>query len=323
MVKKEKEGSASQGQPENGDVIKDLYRLAEKKYAHFEGPRRRWYLLSSLLIVFLLLLTSAILLQVNFLRGESQADQRQVQLVVGMILGAFSSAGSPNIAVNVVDQVEIPIQESSSDNPETNLPAQAVISPAPALFLPFLSSGPRTCTSKDDVFLEVVSGPILTPPIGSKFPSNKVPDIQASWTVRNAGNCSWDMVRLYSLKNGATVTPELSLDGQVISLIPGQNLVYPQNLLEVSISFIPEDAERAENEWIMVINGRQLFALAHLTLDVKNWVVVTKPDNPNASGGNPLPAEPGTTSQGGGQPPDRGSTTSPPTRATEVPPQRP
>jgi hypothetical protein len=125
------------------------------------------------------------------------------------------------------------------------------------------------------------------------------------------------------LKDGALVSPELSLDDQPIRLVPGQNQVYPQKLLEVSIPFEPEDAERAENEWIILINGHQLFALSHLTLDVKNWVVVTQPDSQNASGGNSLPAEPGTTSQGGEQPPDRGNTMSPPTRATEAPPERP
>jgi hypothetical protein len=323
MVKKEKEGSASQGQPENGDAIQNLYHLAEKKYAHFEGTRRRWYLLSSILIVFLLLLTLGILLQLNYLRGESQADQRQVQLVVGMVLGAFSSAGSPSAVGIVVDQNDIQLQESSSNNLENNLQLQSAILPAPALFLPFLSSGPRTCTLKDDILFEVVSGPLLTPPIGSKYPSNKVPNIQASWTVRNAGNCSWETVQLYSLKNGAMLSPELSLDDQAISLIPGQSQVSPFQLLEVSIPFKPEEAERAEYEWVMVINGRQLFTLSHLALDIKNWVVVTRPDNQNASGGNSIPAEPGTTNQGGETPPDRGSTTSPPTRATEAPPQRP
>jgi hypothetical protein len=319
MVKNKGEGSASPGQQEHSDVLTDLYRHAQNRYDHISGTRHIWILSSSLLILFLFLLSMAILFQINSINGESQAGFNYSALSSDMTYGVFFSVGLqdlPNLSVKAGDS---PANEDGQLSQEFPSITQVELPNSSLLFLPLVSTGLISCRQKEDILLEVLSGPELLPEKGSRFSPGDVPKVQASWIVRNTGGCAWDNFLLYSLNDGEIVSPGLRNNTQVVVLAPGQNLVDPGVLLEVSIPFEPAEANRVLKEWVFVINGYQLFDLPHLSLNVKGWVTLNKPKINTDVENNPVPAGKGQDETSGQ---DRGNS-SPPSRATEIPPQRP
>ncbi len=238
--------------------------------------------------------------------------QTRTVYIAGWVLGLFSSAG--NLPETVV--TAIPEQSQLEQEPQPAKPLETAFDSM--VFVPIISNGANECSSIDEMSLEVVSGPVLTPALGSKFSAGRVPAIQAVWVVRNVGTCIWNNISLYSLNDGATISPKLNPQDQASELSTEQSLVGPGMLLEVALPFKPEDTDLVKNEWVFVINGFQLFAKPHVALDIKNWVTVEKSNLPGANQGGVNPA--GTSNSGSsGDPGSSGF----PVRNTEAPPQRP
>jgi len=202
------------------------------------------------------------------------------------------------------------------------------------LFIPSVFSGLPVCQGADQVKFELLAGPKLDPLEGTVVRTNKEPQAQAYWTIRNTGTCKWEKISLYSIINGSTLHPRIIRKGSNLEPVAFDHSSYPGDLLEVQATFQGDEAKKISAEWILVVNGYPMYSQPHLGLNINKWVVVQKPAKENQS-------QPGsqtdvnsatkndTTSPSGQQtPPTRPApgtepTQPPPTRPSSDPPERP
>jgi hypothetical protein len=245
---------------------------------------------------------------------DELSAEGQAHFSAAWVLGSFSL---PNVDLTQEPAVLLPTArlETQDTNPAT-------LDPQEKAYVPLLSSGYKTCKPGDEIRFEVVSGPDLDPPLKSKITANRSPLPRAAWVIHNDSSCSWNKLRLYSLHNGATVTPRISRNGEDILEGPGVDLAIPGSILVVFLEFDLNEADDITDEYILVINDQQLFPMAHLSLDVNNWITVqqapAKNSDQNVSGS--AATKDGSSSSGNA--PGRGQQTAP-SRSTEAPPARP
>jgi hypothetical protein len=187
------------------------------------------------------------------------------------------------------------------------------------LFVPLVSNAPIACLRGEDIRFEIVTGPQLDPPLGTTIKTTGSAEAQASWTIRNSSNCQWESLRLYSISKGLSRNPTLIRNGSILEQKEGLFISSSGDFLTLSVTFRGDDAEKTTDEWILVINGFQLFSQPHLTLNVSKWVVVQRPVEQNQVKDSTTENQPGGTGSTLDKPPPEEP---PPPRSTPSPPQR-
>lgn len=131
------------------------------------------------------------------------------------------------------------------------------------------------CSELSGYPIEIVSGPHLTPRPGYIYqPGSPEPVIQASWVLKNPGTCSWEQVVLQDVTTGENTVPYISRDGEEIDLTNLEQAIDPEDEIEISIGFRLKDAETINREWLLLINGFNLFDQSHVVLKIDDWIII-------------------------------------------------
>lgn len=177
------------------------------------------------------------------------------------------------------------------------------------------STAPIICQDVSTTSFEIISGPEISPPSGYQLVIGEaVPPLEASWVIKNAGDCIWQKVSLWSQDDNVIVVPSVSQNEQVIDQSAGAGLTLPPGqVMKISLRFKFTGAWQVTGEWVLVVNNQlSLYSKPHLTLDVQNWIITLTPtpdpyaiikatkQTPSGGEGTPPPnSRPAATSPGG------------------------
>lgn len=195
-------------------------------------------------------------------------------------------------ATAIARQTEIARQTVVALSPDqiTATAAVLAVTPTPSLAI---------CSDISQAAYEVVSGPILNPPVGTFYRSG-LQNPQASWIVKNTGTCGWSQVYLWSVFDNLVLQPIVKRNGEVIDLAAqdGTIVVSPGEQIDVSLEFPLSVAQNVEGEWVLVVDGLSLFTQPKLVLDTFNWIIVAQIERPTATrtsrpSGGPAPTSSG------------------------------
>lgn len=120
--------------------------------------------------------------------------------------------------------------------------------------------------------LKAEAAPQLEPQPGYEWITDKrAPIVYAAWVVTNTSSCTWNSVQLKTLA-GETVDVKLFRDGEELGA------VNPGTSATVRLYFVP-CREPLQGEWILAVNGLDLFGLSRLKYDLGKgpWVVCITP----------------------------------------------
>jgi hypothetical protein len=166
--------------------------------------------------------------------------------------------------------------------------------------------------------IEILSGPDLSPRPGFIYdPSLPEPIIQAKWTIRNLGNCSWNQISLVNNVTGEAIVPIIMQDGDKVDFNDPTQAIQPNETVELILAFFPADANSIDSDWVLQINNFSLDQQSHLVLKIADWVIIIQSTSTPTYASKPTTI-PKTATPGG---PSR-STPTPPKRITEKPPTR-
>jgi hypothetical protein len=131
------------------------------------------------------------------------------------------------------------------------------------------------CSELSSYPLVIVSGPHLTPRPGYIYqPDSPEPTIQASWIIKNPGECKWEQIVLQDVNTGENIVPFLKQNGIQLDLTDLEQVINPEEDVEVTIGFRVRDAETINREWLLLINGFNLFSQPHITLKIDDWIII-------------------------------------------------
>jgi hypothetical protein len=303
-----------------GSRLDDLNRLAKSEMERLDGrqPYRRG-VVAGIVIGSLLFLLSGF----GWYRLDYQPGLQQ-QICLHSLVSGFTSAHALPGSLSTAGEVAGELSTSPPESGASELVAPPVLEVRQNFFIPLVSRGPTACRQVEEIQLAVLSGPLLDPPSGTKLKSDQSADAQATWVIQNLGSCQWESLALYSLHDAAQMDPQLRRDGVVLDVGSMQVLNEPGGSLEVIAIFPVDQAQRIQDEWVLVINGHQLFARSHLGLNVSQWVTVQRSARENTAQQPVGPAPTGDPDLSGDSPVDRGSEPPLPTRqASYPPPSRP
>lgn len=142
-----------------------------------------------------------------------------------------------------------------------------------------------SCEDESGYRVEVVSGPVLFPPLGTfYYEGSTPPSAQATWTLRNNGACDWSSLVLLYPNTTTTLVPVLRHEGAIVDL--ATHVVRPGDELELSLAFNGANAYSVKTEYLYVINGITLNQHPLLSLDVTGWIsMYARPTNTPRPGG--------------------------------------
>jgi hypothetical protein len=167
--------------------------------------------------------------------------------------------------------------------------------------------------------IEIVSGPELSPRPGYVYIEGlPEPIIQASWTIKNIGNCAWNQINLTDSVTGEVIVPILYKDGSKLDLFTTENSLQSGDEVSLVLSFLPKNALNVDRDWIIQVNGISLFDQPHIVLKVQDWVILSQVSPTPTLGIRPT-SIPRTSTPGGN--PSRPTPTKP-GRNTPIPPTR-
>jgi hypothetical protein len=274
-------GKKSRGQPSD-ETLGDLYNLARTQVEKRQPPlsRKRWNALIVIAILSCLVLS---MLALRWYRSASQSSLNAENL-------AFLQSASRSAARFPLNSPALATLEPSP----TALPPTPVVVTGPSgisgidpkVFIPMVWSGPGGCKTAEEIDFELVSGPVLNPDLGTRLETLAPPDAVATWTVRNLSTCQWDSLGIYSIYRSLLHQPEIRRGGDLFDPVAGLVVANPGETLEISAAFPGEQASEVSDEWVLVINGHQLFSKSHLLLDVDEWLVVENPEPKNTGAGS-------------------------------------
>ncbi len=293
-------------------TLDDLYQLARTQVEHRQGggkpSRRRWSAMLILEIIACLVLGA---LALRWYRAGSQSPLQPASLA--FIAAAHRSAVQFSPALVLAMQAE-PTATSVPPTPVIVIGPSGIPGLDPKVFVPMVWRGPGGCKSAEEIQFELVSGPVLDPLEGTHLQTTEPPAATATWTIRNLSECQWDSLGIYSVYSSLLEQPRIRRGGDLFDPVAGLVVANPGETLEVSATFPGDQASEVSDEWILVINGHQLFSKSHLLLDINEWLVIE----------NPEPKNTGTGSAGtGGTTPGQTSPLKQPQRPTESAPVRP
>ncbi len=313
----EESGKDLRGRGNPGNSIGELHQLARSQVERLDQSKSRRGK-----GVVALLTASAVLILVwlVFGRGEfhfaAQAEMGEpsVQALTGEQGPGLAGEG---LAENQPSDEAEPgiIEDGGTPTAQSTQPERA------SVFLPVISNELAACERLDEMQYEFLSGPVLDPAAGTILNANQVLKAQAKWTIRNTSFCRWETIELYSITNGSTIIPLiLSQDIKALSEM-GVETSANGKILDIVATFKGDEAKKMSGEWILVVNGQQLFSRPHLALNVNKWVTVKQSEKNSQPAGSSGSAS-GTTGGSNtpaGEPPERPA----PTRPASDEPTRP
>lgn len=303
-------GKKSRGQPSD-ETLGDLYNLARTQVENRQPPlsRKRW---NALIVIEILSCLVLSMLALRWYRTASQSPLNAESLVF------LQSASRSAARFPTTSPALAPPEPSLTALPPTPV---VIIGPSgipgvdPQVFIPMVWRGPGGCKTAEEIDFELVSGPVLSPDLGTRLETLAPPDAVATWTVRNLSACQWDSLGIYSIYRSLLHQPEIRRGGDLFDPVAGLVVANPGETLEISAAFPGDQASEISDEWVLVINGHQLFSKSHLLLDVDEWLVVENPEPKNTGAGS--------TGTGSGTSSGQTNPVTQPKRPTDSAPARP
>lgn len=306
-----------------------LYNEALSRYEQVNQPKKeRKGLWLFLLIAAVLILLVSVWGVFNRLRNLQRENQVQAEIGytislatavqdMGAAADAWGTAASnlqaqQNTATAIVFATATAAQEKA--NADSTAQAAAILA---LTATPTVQVG--ICQNINNAALEVISGPELTPRLGTLYRLG-MQSPQASWVIRNTGNCGWSQILVWSVFDNAISQPIIKRDGQVVtpSATSGPIMIAPGEQIELILEFPASSVQRINGDWVLVIDGLSLVSQPHMVLEANNWIILNLLNTPKPTQKPKATSAPGGGGGGGTNPTDK-----PPSRETTEPPPEP
>ncbi len=295
------------------ETLGNLHQLAKNEVEGHPNPpaSSRW---NALLLIEIISCLALAAFALRWYRAQSKSPMPSESQA--FIWASFQSAASLSPLPSVSESIE-PTATSIPPTPVIIVGPSGIPGIDPQVFIPMVWRGPGGCKSLEEIDFELVSGPVLDPVEGTRLETTEPPEATATWIIHNLSECQWDSLGIYSVYRSLMIQPHVRRGGELFDTVAGLVVANPGETLEISAPFPGDQASVISDEWVLVINGHQLFSKSHLLLNVTNWLVVENPEPKNTNTG------------GGGSGASSGSSsgqTSPvkqPQRPTESAPVRP
>jgi hypothetical protein len=297
-----------------------LYNEALTRYEQVNQPKKeRKGLWIFLLIAALLILLVSVWGVFN--RVQNLQRQNQVQAEIGYTISLATAVQDMGAAADAWGTAASNVRSQQSTATAGVLAAAAAAeaaanaqATAKAAEIQALTATPTVqvgiCQNLNEAGLTVVSGPELLPSLGTLYKVGMTPP-QASWIIRNTGNCAWSQILTWSVFDNEIVQPIVMRDGQVVtpSANSGPIMIMPGEQIELVLQFPASSAQRIDGDWVMIVDGLSLVSQPHIILKANNWVILTLLETPRPTTRPKATSAPGSGGSGG-------STEKPPTRET-------
>jgi len=297
------------------DPLVELHQVAKTNVNQLDQLRnkKRWLVLTIFEVIGMFTLLIWVGLQIYESQNKPQAKDTVQLLVNGFFMNPVLGNQKEILKSNPDQQLTQP-----SELKEGLLAVDLFTVPLNTLYFPIVGLNSSNCKEISEISYELISGPSLEPPIGTKIIDKQVLKPQATWIIQNKGDCQWEKLSLYSLYQGKQIDPILRRVDSINEVSLKQLSGEPGEPFTMTIFFEADQANQVSDEWVLVINDLQLFPKPHLLINVKKWVIVrsSQSSNSNNNGNDPtnLPTSGGTQHQR--------NTPTPPSRPTEPPPNR-
>lgn len=223
---------------------------------------------------------------------ESVLTARAVVAITATVNAASQlSATQTAQAALLVDETQEPTL-----TPEANLQETAAAATAQAGVA--LTEPVVSCDDFSGYVVALENGPELSPRQGYVYVQGDVaPPIQATWLVKNTGNCKWEQILVKDIVTEQLLVPTLLRNGSPVDLANFNQAINPGDEIAVILSFNIKDALTIDRTWQFSINGFTLTEQPSLTLKVQDWVMMVQ-GTPSQSTVKP------TSTKGSGKPDD-------------------
>ena len=294
-------------QDNNPEWKKKLHNEAQSNYEDVSKSRKSswiWGIALIFALVILVVLFWGIRARWEDISAQAQSGNNPSSQVsfattiseVGDAVEKFSTAAN-------VLELEPETEESPEANETEAMTDQLTDTPTENLI--------SACADHDEVEFIVIDGPVLTPDEGFYHTKGlPTPEVYATWSVENTGNCNWESISFLSLIDGRIIDPVIKKDGEELDLqaTAGKSPIIPGDQIEIVVPYEVTQALNVDDEFVVMINGIPLVGHPRAIIQVDRWVIVvqaqsdstpdpddTSPTRDNSGGGNQ--------SGGSGQPP--------------------
>jgi hypothetical protein len=261
-----------------------LHNTAASRYQEVGGKQRGrfwWFLL--LFIALVILSVAAYGLRQNFSRLQVESAKKQKEAYDISLATAVrdmeqaadqwsTAANQMEIAARTKTAVVIATVESYMKATELQATSDVLAALSAAQTA---TSAMTVCQDINSVGIEIVSGPELTPPLGTVLGLGAAPVTpQATWIVKNSGSCIWSQIQMLSILDNSVLQPVVLRNDVPVDfgLTNFSNMIAPGEQVKIALQFDLANARNVAGEWVLFINGLTLKDQPHFLLQANNWV---------------------------------------------------
>ncbi len=265
------------GSPDSQAPWDKLYNEAKGNYQE-STPKRKDRIIWSLLLVVatLILLVSVRGVFSRVLEFRSAAEESVLTARAVMAITATQNAAEQVIATQTAQAaLLVDATEEPSPTPDVNLEQTA--SAATAQAEAAATEPVVSCDDFSGYVVGILGGPELSPRQGYIYTQgDAAPPIQATWMVKNTGNCKWEQILVKDIVTEQILAPTLLRNGSPVDLSNFNQAINPGDEISIILSFNVKDALTIDRTWQFSINGFTLSEQPPLTLKVQDWVLVVQ-----------------------------------------------
>jgi hypothetical protein len=259
-----------------------LYEEARGRYEETSRPRRDRVLWTSVLLFATAILVVSVwglFNRVTQLRRQSDISRR-IELT-SIPLTQTLQAAMANESTQTAQALLFAAGNEETDLQATATPdteAQAATMTAEAgLAVVADTEIVASCDNELGYLFEIISGPVLSPRPGYIFiVGSQEPIVQASWIIKNVSNCAFNGILFLNATTEQKIVPLILVNGEKIDITKPEQAINPGDEVEVVLGFPSSEALSIDNEWIVVLNGFDMYDQPHLILKVQDWIIIVE-----------------------------------------------
>ena len=275
-----------------------LYDEAKGNYKEATPKRKDRIIWSVLLVIATLILfvsVRGVFSRVLEFRSAAEVSVLTARAVVAIT--ATQNAASQLIATQTA-QAALLVNETEEPTPTPEASLLETASAATAQAALPVTDAVASCDDFSGYVVSLLGGPELSPRQGYAYVQGETaPPIQATWMVKNTGNCKWEQILIKDIATEQLLVPTLLINGSPVDLSNFNQAINPGDEIAVILSFNIKDALTIDRQWQFSINGFTLSEQPPLALKVQDWVVIVQ-GTPSESTIRP------TSTKGSGKPDD-------------------